>query len=144
MLDNEGLVETYLAPDRTQLYYRCWPPTSVSAPNLENNIACIYTHGGTTHSLWFSDIARSMSQAGVTIYEVASDPQVQAREMIIDLQHPTAGKVRQVGVPFKFEGEAPGLRRFSPMNGEHTEEVLESLGYSLEQVEKLREEGAVK
>ena len=99
-----------------------------------------------TRDEWFEILSRVDTCVGkvYSLDEVASDPQVQAREMIIDLQHPTAGKVRQVGVPFKFEGEAPGLRRFAPLNGENTEEVLESLGYSLEQVEKLKEEGAVK
>ena len=77
------------------------------------------------------------------IEDVEHDPQIKAREMIVELDHPSVGRVKQVGVPFKMDGESLQPRRFSPLNGENTEEVLESLGYAKDQIDQLRSEGAV-
>ena len=77
------------------------------------------------------------------IEDVEHDPQIKAREMIVELDHPSVGSVKQVGVPFKMDGESLQPRRFSPLNGENTEEVLESLGYAKDQIGRLRSEGAI-
>ena len=94
---------------------------------------------------WF----REMSEAGdicvAPIYsldEVFADPQVQAREMVVEVQHPQLGRVRQVGVAAKLS-ETPGAVRWpGPRRGEHTEEVLLGLGYSAQEIEGLRAAGA--
>jgi crotonobetainyl-CoA:carnitine CoA-transferase CaiB-like acyl-CoA transferase len=75
--------------------------------------------------------------------EVFNDPQVRAREMVVELEHPTVGKVQQVGVAAKLS-ETPGsVRSLAPGRGQHTEEVLLDLGYSRQQIRELRTEGAV-
>jgi len=75
--------------------------------------------------------------------EVWSDPQVQARKMMVELTHPQAGKIRQVGVSPKFS-ETPGqVRAPAVRRGTNTDEVLKSLGYGAERIAKLREAGAV-
>jgi crotonobetainyl-CoA:carnitine CoA-transferase CaiB-like acyl-CoA transferase len=75
--------------------------------------------------------------------EVFQDPHVQAREMVVELEHPSLGKVRQVGVGVKLS-ETPGsVRSLSPRRGQHTNEVLSDLGYSPQQVEELREQRIV-
>ena len=73
----------------------------------------------------------------------SGDPQVQDREMVVEMEHSSLGKVKQVGIPFKFAGEAMRPRGFGPSIGEHTEDVLESAGYSAEQIDSLRASGAV-
>jgi crotonobetainyl-CoA:carnitine CoA-transferase CaiB-like acyl-CoA transferase len=75
--------------------------------------------------------------------EVFSDPQVIHRKMVIELEHPKLGKVKQVGILPKLS-ETPGqVRRFAPVHGEHTDEILGGLGFSKEQIETLRKDGTV-
>ncbi len=78
------------------------------------------------------------------LQDVFNHPQAQAREMKINIEHPTAGQVAFPGFPYKFSETPADLRRHPPMLGEHTEEVLgELLNYSPEDVTSLREAGVV-
>jgi crotonobetainyl-CoA:carnitine CoA-transferase CaiB-like acyl-CoA transferase len=68
---------------------------------------------------------------------------VRAREMVVELDQPGAGPVRQLGMPIKF-GRTPGqVRAPGPVLGEHTDEVLAGLGYSDSEVAALKDSGAV-
>ena len=71
------------------------------------------------------------------------DPQTVAREMVVEVDHPQAGRVKMLGIPVKLS-ETPGsVRRPPPMLGEHTPEVLAELGYDLDQIAELVRVGAV-
>jgi crotonobetainyl-CoA:carnitine CoA-transferase CaiB-like acyl-CoA transferase len=73
--------------------------------------------------------------------EVEHDPQVQARQMIVDVQHPTVGTVKQVGLSLKLS-ETPGaIRHAAPRRGQHTAEILGSIGWTAEQIAALRAAG---
>ena len=78
-----------------------------------------------------------------TIPQVFSDAQVLAREMVVDMPHPTAGSVKLVGSPLKLSNNPVSYVRHPPLLGEHTDEVLGELGYSDEEITHLREEGAI-
>ena len=74
---------------------------------------------------------------------VFSDPQVLHRQMVIEVEHPTLGKIKQVGIAPKLS-ETPGrVRSLPPLPGEHTDEILQGLGYKREEIENLRQEGIV-
>ncbi len=60
--------------------------------------------------------------------EVFEQPQVAARDMVIEFDHPTVGRMRQVGFPFKFGSTPAQLRYPPPLFGQHTEEVLAEIG----------------
>ena len=78
------------------------------------------------------------------IAQVYADPQVIARDMVVEVEHPTAGTIRNVGIPVKFS-ETPGnIRRPPPRFGEHTEEVLTEFGYTTDEIDTLRDRGIVK
>lgn len=71
-----------------------------------------------------------------------ADEQVIARDMIVEQTHPTAGKLRVVGVPVKLSATPGKVRTASPALGEHTAEVLAGLGYS-DRIERLKKEGVI-
>lgn len=67
---------------------------------------------------------------------------VRAREMVVELDQPGIGPVRQLGVPVKLSRTPGDASRPAPAFGEHTEEVLHEAGYSAEEVTALLESGA--
>jgi crotonobetainyl-CoA:carnitine CoA-transferase CaiB-like acyl-CoA transferase len=78
-----------------------------------------------------------------TVEEVFDNPQVQHRQMLQEHQTPAFGTVRQVGIGLKLS-ETPGrVRHLGPRLGQHTEDVLVSLGYSQAEVAQLRDSGVV-
>ena len=76
--------------------------------------------------------------------ETAADPHLRARDMIVEIDHPEAGPVKQVGISVKLS-DTPGQIRFlaTPL-GAHTEEILTDLGYTSEKIAQLRAEGGIK
>ena len=77
-------------------------------------------------------------------------PQVAAREMVVEVEHPVAGTLKMLGSPIKLSAQpptaspAPYLRRPPPVLGEHTDEILTEAGYTAAQVTELREAGVVR
>ncbi len=76
--------------------------------------------------------------------EIEGDPHIVAREMIIEVDHPKAGKVRSVNFPVKFSETPVEEMRPAPLFGQHNKEVLvDLLGYSEERFRELKKEGVV-
>lgn len=76
-----------------------------------------------------------------TIDQVFQAPQVLHRDMLVEVDHPTAGKVRMAGIPVKFSVTPASVRKPPPLLGEHNESVLKSwLGMSAEAIDELRKE----
>ena len=91
-----------------------------------------------------------LEQAGVPCgpildYEDAlTTPQAIAREMTLDVDHPTLGRLRAIGTPIKMSRTPLNPRRRAPLLGEHTDAVLRSAGYSDDEIAQLRHAGAVR
>ena len=75
--------------------------------------------------------------------EVFQDPQVLHQEMLLEMDHPTAGKIKTIGCPVKLSQTPARLRTAPPLMGQHTDEVLKELGYSADEIEAMRKEGIV-
>lgn len=67
--------------------------------------------------------------------QVFDDPHTQAREMMVEMEHPVEGTIRGLGIPIKLSGTPGTVRRAAPLLGEHTEEVLEEAGLSREEID---------
>ena len=62
-----------------------------------------------------------------TVDRIINDPQIEARNMIVEVEHPIAGSLKMPGVPVKLS-ETPGtVERYAPLLGEHTVEVVEEV-----------------
>jgi len=77
------------------------------------------------------------------VEEMVADPQVLHRRMVVDIQHPTLGNVRQVGIAIKLS-ETPGsIRSAAPTSGQHTDAVLKDLGLGVDEISALRGKGVI-
>ena len=77
------------------------------------------------------------------IGDMLADPQVAAREMVLEVDHPRAGRTRALGMPIKFSEARADLTRPAPVLGQHSREILDHLGYTGPEIESLQRDGAV-
>ena len=98
-----------------------------------------------TRDEWFELLTQNDIPAGkvYSLDEVFADPQVLHRQMAIEVEHPALGKIKQVGIAPKLSDTPGKVRTLAPLLGEHTEEILQGLGYAQEEIQKLQQEGVV-
>jgi crotonobetainyl-CoA:carnitine CoA-transferase CaiB-like acyl-CoA transferase len=90
-----------------------------------------------------------LTQAGIpsgpirNVSAAMADPQVAARNVIVELEHPAFGLVKSLATPVHLSGTALSYRRYPPRLGENNDEILRELGYDSKQVESFRSEGII-
>ena len=97
-----------------------------------------------------AEAVRALASAGVpaapvnNVAEMVADPQVQARQMFVELDHPVHGQLTTTGTPLKLS-ETPGrIRWLAPSPGEHNEEIFVGLlGHSRDELARWQAEGVV-
>src|ERR1700694_2778920 len=79
-----------------------------------------------TREAWLKRFEQFAIPAGpiLDIEEAFASPLATARDMRLEIEHPTAGEIDQVGAPWKIDGESSPIRMPPPLLGQHTEEVL--------------------
>ncbi|WP_461392848.1 CaiB/BaiF CoA transferase family protein [Desulfosporosinus fructosivorans] len=125
------------------------PKFSVNADRVKYRteligLMTVYSKSKTT-----KEITDKLRAAGVPggpindISQVLAEPQIKEREMIVEVEHPTIGMLKMLGIPIKLS-ETPGSVRIAPpLLGQHTSEVLDHLGYSAEDIVHLKEKGVI-
>ena len=98
-----------------------------------------------TTAYWLELLAQAGVVAGpiYNMEQVYQDPQVKAREMVIDLEDPELGPLHNIGIPIKLSATPGRINRRAPALGEHSEEVLLAAGFSPAEVALLVENGVV-
>ena len=76
-----------------------------------------------------------------TFNEAIQDPQLRARNMVVDIDHPKLGKIQNIASPIKYSRTPLTIRSNAPKIGQNTKEILDSLGYSAEQIKNFKKDG---
>ena len=95
---------------------------------------------------WIEELTAAGIPCGAVrdLDRVLSDPQLDARDMVVELEHPVAGAIRVLGVPVKLSESAGAVRTSPPSLGQHTDHVLQDLlGLDESARTRLREAGAI-
>ena len=96
------------------------------------------------------ELLKALTAAGIpsgavrTVTEALADPQLAAREMIVPLEHLTAGPIRVLGTPLKLSGTPASIRTPPPALGQHTAQILrDDLGLAEPEIAALQQAGAI-
>lgn len=98
-----------------------------------------------TTAQWLDLLERVGIPAGPvnTLDQMHADPQVLAREMVVEVEHPIAGRMKTLGLPVKFSETPGGVARAAPLLGQHTREVLREHGFGDAEIDALAAAGAI-
>lgn len=99
---------------------------------------------GQSAEYWLKKFAEGNIPAAPILFlkEVVNHPQVLAREMLVETKHPIAGNVKLSGTPFYINGEKPEIIP-PPLLGEHTVEILQTMGISQVELAQMKEKGII-
>jgi crotonobetainyl-CoA:carnitine CoA-transferase CaiB-like acyl-CoA transferase len=94
---------------------------------------------------WLSELDRVGVPCGPVhdMLQALADPQTIAREMVVEVEHSTLGKVKTLGLPIKFSRTPGKVQTGAPLFGEHTRSVLTEYGFDADEIAALQDEGAV-
>jgi len=114
----------------------------VNRESLERELELTLTTKNSSE--WLEVLEKSGVPAGpiLNISEVWNDPQVEARNMKVTLDHPTAGKITNIGLAAKLYSTPGRITKPAPLLGEHTREILVDAGYSKKNIKDLIDSGA--
>ena len=139
----DGYITLAAANDRlfVRLCTRLGHPEWASEPDFSNDTHRVRNRAALAHRIESVTITRPRAEwlaiftehdipcGPINNYEqVFADPQVRARGMVVDTEHPTLGRLRTLGSPVKLSVTPAVVGRRAPLLGEHTEEVLREAG----------------
>jgi crotonobetainyl-CoA:carnitine CoA-transferase CaiB-like acyl-CoA transferase len=78
-----------------------------------------------------------------SLSEILSDPHLQARNGVIEMEHPTVGSLRMLSSPIHLSETPPVYQRHPPLLGEHSREILHELEYSSSEIKDLQDRRVV-
>ena len=125
------------------------PRFNSNAARIQNLPALIKILNGflrrDTTENWLAHMEKAQLPAGPVndILQMHKDPQANARDMIVDVDHASVGTVRTIGHPVKFSRTPAKVDHAAPVLGQHSREVLAEIGYETEKIDALIRSNAV-
>jgi len=96
---------------------------------------------------WLTELEKEKIGCGPinNLDQVFADPHVKARDMVVEMDHPTMGNkpIKLIANPIKLSKTPPTYRKAPPLLGQHTDEILGEAGLSANEIAKLKEDGTV-
>ena len=120
-----------------------------NAGRMAHRAELVESLGACTRARTTADVVEALTAVGVPVGpilgydEILESEHARAREMVVAQQHPTAGAVRVLGVPYKLGASPASARTPAPTLGQHTDEALAALGYGQREIDELRSKGVV-
>ncbi|CAN5461187.1 CaiB/BaiF CoA-transferase family protein [soil metagenome] len=98
-----------------------------------------------TSTVWQAKLEAADVPCGpiVDIAAAFASPEASALDMLVEVEHPALGVLCQAGIPIRFERTPGAIHSAPPLLGEHTDEILASLGYSTSEIDRLRASGVI-
>ena len=125
------------------------PRFESNTARVENRAQCVEVLSEIFRTKTVAEWVQIITDAGVpvgpinTVSDVINDPQVNARNMVVDMPHPNVPDLRVPFSPLKLAETPPSIRRTPPTLGQHNEEILTELGYTKDGIAKAREKGVI-
>ena len=119
------------------------PARLKNVDELEKEIESVFATRPTAYWVEKLDAAEVPGGPVYTYDQIMNDPHIKARQMVVEIDHPKIGRMKNLGLPIKSSGELTAIRRPAPWLGQHSTEVLRSLGYSASEIDALFESGTV-
>jgi len=113
------------------------------ADALQADIEAVFTSQPTAHWVEALDAAAVPGGPVYSYQQVFDDPHVKARAMVVEMEHPIMGTIKTFGSPVKSSGELVSIRRAAPWLGQHSEEIVRSLGIAEDEVKSLFDEAII-
>jgi len=110
---------------------------------LQDEIETVFMAQPTSHWVPRLDAAAVPAGPVYTYDQALADPHILARNMIVEVDHPKIGRMKNMGSPVKASGEFTRIRMPAPWLGQHSDEVLKSLGYKDDSIAALHAQGIV-
>jgi crotonobetainyl-CoA:carnitine CoA-transferase CaiB-like acyl-CoA transferase len=110
---------------------------------LEREIETVFAQQPTSHWVEKLDAAGVPGGPVYTYDQILADQHIRARKMVVEIDHPRIGRMRSLGIPVKSTGELLEIRQPAPWLGQHTNEVLNEMGYKAADIEMLYSEGVL-
>jgi crotonobetainyl-CoA:carnitine CoA-transferase CaiB-like acyl-CoA transferase len=125
------------------------PRFATNAKRVENREEIVKIVGDLVATKNGEEWLKILTDAGIpcgpiyTVDKIFADPQILHRQMLKELDHPKAGRIKVTGIPVKLSDTPGEVKTAPPVLGQHTQEILTELGYSGQDIKKLRQEKVV-
>jgi CoA:oxalate CoA-transferase len=125
------------------------PRFSLPKPRSENHLALFNILDEAFRTKTLDEWDSRLTEAGIpwarlqTLTEIVNDPQARANDFFVPIDHPTYGRMEIMTSPVKLSKTPDTIRMPAPEAGQHTEEVLQEIGYCQEDIARFREHGVI-
>ena len=110
---------------------------------LEKEIERVFAAQPTAHWVAKLDAASVPGGPVYTYDQILADPHIKAREMVVEIDHPKIGRMKSLGLPIKSSAELVAIRAAAPWLGQHSDEILQSIGYGDDAIAALHAGGVI-